>query len=415
MSDAPKSFQIEKIQIINSLGKAVDVADMVVRFEIFEDIFSNVLTAQLDLLESLDLPTIYEWHGNEYVFVTIKKPPFDDPEFTINLSFRLYKMGDSEFSETKKRYTLFLCGEELTLSESTRISKSYRKMLISDMVKDIAINHLGISEDKLVISPTSGIHTLIIPNLKPLEAINWLSARALGADRVPLFFFFQRIDSKFYFANIHDLAKQPVFRELWAQNQQQDRELSLIEQLLTYNKAEWIHTFNVLSGINTGAYSGKLHLLDLIGRDYTQVDYSALKDNKISKRFNDWFGFNDAKDKMGNKLFEASGFTSFALTKDFYDDDSFAVDNTIQRASLIAIVSQNRVRVRFPGDPRVTVGKVMTFAVPAVIQLKDRIPTNYSGNYLISAVNHTILPDRYETSCELISDSTGQGFQTIGS
>ena len=410
MSDAPKSFTIEKLAITNSLGQVVDVTTMFARFEIYEDVFSNVVTAQLDLIDSLDLPTIYEWHGNETVQVEMTKPPFD---FRMTLNLRIYKMGNTEFNETKKRYTLYLCSEELSLSESQRVSKSYRSMLISDMVADIAKNYLGVPDDKLKIEPTTGVYTIIIPNLKPLEAINWLSAKAVGEDRVPLFFFFQKTDGVFYFKNIQSMAKEPAFRELWAQSQQQPREMSLIEKMLTNNKAEWVHTFNTLAGLNTGAYGGRLHLLDLIGRDYKTIDYSILTDNKVTKRINDWYGFNNAKDKLGNALYDSTGFTTFSLAKDFNDDESDAQDRSIQRASHLGIVSQNRVRVLFPGDPRVSVGQVMVFKVPVVTPGNRMDAIKQSGNYLISAVNHSIFPDRYQTACELISDSTGQGFTTV--
>ena len=70
------------------------------------------------------------------------------------------------------------------------------------------------------------------------------------------------------------------------------------------------------------------------------------------------------------------------------------------------------VKIRIPGDPFVTVGKLVNFNLPSLSNANGtkELDKLYSGKYLVTAVRHMIQsPTKYQTVLELAKESTPQG------
>jgi hypothetical protein len=81
--------------------------------------------------------------------------------------------------ERELAYILHFVTPETITNLKTRVSKSYKGMIISDIVDDLHNNWL--SGGPIDIEPTKFQHHIIIPNISPIQAINWLCTHANSA------------------------------------------------------------------------------------------------------------------------------------------------------------------------------------------------------------------------------------------
>ena len=140
-------YKISSMMIVTSTGQSVDVRNIMLELNIYEDIFSPVITGDITLGDAADIMSAYQIHGNEFLCVSIDKPSLNKP---ITKIFRIYKVGDRDFGTASlQNYTLFFASEELLLSVQTLISKSYKGLRIDQMVNDLLLNKLKVNSNKM--------------------------------------------------------------------------------------------------------------------------------------------------------------------------------------------------------------------------------------------------------------------------
>ena len=95
-----------------------------------EDIFNNVLSGYVMIVEASGFIETLAINGTEFLRLTFSK--FGDGSNQIDKLFRVYKLGKRKLEGTmyKESYVLYFCSEELLLSEQYKISKRYKDQLI---------------------------------------------------------------------------------------------------------------------------------------------------------------------------------------------------------------------------------------------------------------------------------------------
>ncbi len=174
-------YELDTLMIVASTGAAIDVKQIMVELNLYEDLFANVTTGDLLLSDTQNLCNTLPLVGHEYLMVSFKKAGQKKAQ-SYTKTFRIYRMADRRrVGLNTDAYILHFCSEELILNDVVRISKSYRGKTIASIIKDIALNYLKIDAEKLSqISTTFGVYDWVIPNWKPFQTINWLANRALG-------------------------------------------------------------------------------------------------------------------------------------------------------------------------------------------------------------------------------------------
>ena len=86
--------------------------------------------------------------------------------------------------------------------------KAY-KATYTDIVQKILVNYLKAPSTKLngVFENTSGIRDIVIPNLKPLEAIEWCAKRSIDEKKSPNYVFFEN-NLGYNYASLSTLLSQ---------------------------------------------------------------------------------------------------------------------------------------------------------------------------------------------------------------
>lgn len=397
-------YKISSMMIVTSDGQSIDVKNILLEMNIYEDIFSPVITGDFTLGDAADIISAYRIHGNEFLAVSIDKPSLDKP---IKKIFRIYKISDRNFGTASlQNYTLHFCSEELLLSTQTLVSKSYKGLRIDQMVNDLIANKLKANPEKMagIFTKTLGNFDIIIPKMQPLEAIQWLSPRAYNTNQ-NLFFFFENRDG-FNFTSYENLLKIAPYSTYYRSvklNREPDQNFN------SFNYINVSEDFDILKSIKMGSFSSSLLVLDLIKRNSTSYNFNAkqVADNGL---LNQSIPANSLANRLGLTLYTANeSVLKYVTATD--SDPTFNPTNynnwLPQTSTRLGQINSFKVIISIPGDILIKVGNIVNLVIPKMqTQTKSTEDDNMrSGKYLISSVHHVFTQDISTTVLELLSDS----------
>ena len=157
-----KESSIKKLDLISSTGQSINLAEVYVQLQIYQDIFAQCMSGKLLLIDSKETFSNFFLCGNEYLHVVIDKPGLNRPFERI---FRVYKVGDRKpVSNTGQSYDIYFCSDELISSNSILVSKSYKSSKIKDVILDILNKELKVEPNRIAkLEDTQGNFDFIIP------------------------------------------------------------------------------------------------------------------------------------------------------------------------------------------------------------------------------------------------------------
>jgi hypothetical protein len=424
----PQDLSIKELSITTNDGQKYDVKYLMADVTIFEDIYSFGMSGYMLLKDGIGLIESWKLTGNELVTISFGKAEEDisiagrDP-----MKFRLYSIPRRDPSGTLsiEYIKLYFCAEELVLSEQTKITKSYKGMQISEMINDIMDVGLKIPlEKRNNIYPTIGIYNLIVPTVKPLEAISWLSNYARprasnGNTKLADMMFFQTQEG-FFFKSLSTMYEDNVYRTYKYQLQNIDAaDEPTTEDIISILDYEFVKTFDTLNEIRSGTFANRLISLDPLTRSVTSTVFDYVNDIKTTLNPNsplvpEQNRLGVTENKSFNGCLKMGVSNAGQLLKPYIPQGSVSPDIFLEafvpnRTAQLALANYTVVKIRIPGDPFVTVGKVVNFNLQSLSGAKG-LDKLYSGKYLVTAVRHIFQsPTRYQTVLEISKESTPQG------
>jgi hypothetical protein len=403
---ASSDYKLNTLQLVTSDGQVVDIRGLVVELNLYEDIFSPVMTGSVTLGDALDLISSLGLHGNEFLQLDVDKPSLNNP---IVKSFRLYKIGNRSMGANGlQNYTMYFCSEELIISSENLVSKSYKGLRVDQMVQDLLLKKLRVDPKKIVqIEQTSGTFDFIIPRMNAFEAISWLVPRGYGMNK-NLFFFFENRDG-FNFVSYESLLTAPTY-QTYGYNIKLGQDPVLNSN--TFNVINITQDFDMIKAIRAGAFSSTLATFDIFNRQYSAVNFNAqsLANNAI---LNVGLPANDFQNRFSQSVYQTDG----NMLKFVISADSDPTVNPLnirkwlpQTASRLGQLNTFKVVGAIPGDIQLRVGMIIGLVVPKM-QIQNRMTANdpyRTGRYLVSSIHHKFIIDTAATIVELLSDSVAQ-------
>jgi hypothetical protein len=405
---ASSDYKLNTLQLVTSDGVVTDIRGLMVELNLYEDIFTAVMTGSLVMGDALDLISNLKLHGNEFLQINIDKPSLNNP---IIKTFRIYKCSDRSLgSNGLQNYTLYFCSEELLVSAQNLVSKSYKGLRIDQMITDLLKNKLKVPSQKIhQVEQTSGNFDMIIPRMAPFEAISWLTPRGYGVNK-NLFLFFENRDG-YNFVSYESLLNQPVY-QVYSYNITLEQDP--VKNSNTFVVLNITQDFDMLKAIRSGAFSSTLATFDIVNRKYTAVNFNVkqLANNAI---LNQYLPSNELQNRLGQSVYQTEGnMLKFTLSAD--SDPTFNPANVQkwlpQTASRLGQLNTFKVVGSIPGDIQLKAGMVVGLNVP-VMQIQNKTTANdpvRTGYYLVSSVHHKFILDISTTIVELLSDSVSTAF-----
>ena len=441
----PTDYNLVYLTLATSLSgtPVVDLMPLLLEFNVYEDIYSSTMSGEVVISDSLGIASKYFLNGSEFLYVKFSKTSQSTHYFTG--CFRIYKMGKRVVSDsnTSEVYSLKFCSEEFILSEQYRLSKSYKGKMISDIVTDVLKTYIGVggkNTKQFFVQSTSGVYDFILPNKKLFESINWLSNYAIPADsQIPGDVVFYENQFGYFFTSLRTLFSTQVYNQ-YSYDPKNILTKDMNQMLVNVSDFEVLNYFDVLGGITNGTFTNKLitfdPLLRTVNTSNVAFNYAQYFNNSAVTKLNSGPITTNYKNRFGASMYDPApakigletaclrmAASNFQEKKNSYvaqAPDSVANDISVEkyipnRAGQLSLVNYLRIKVSIPGDPAISVGRVIHFSMftmdPSSVYSnggdnKNR-PTDpmYTGNYIVTAVRHIINPSTYITVLELCKES----------
>ena len=403
-----KDFEIKKLELINSGGQTVDLRYVFIQMQIYQDIYSSVMSGNILVNDSKEIFSNFYLCGNEYLHAVIDKPGLNRPFEKI---FRVYKTTDRKpVSNSGQAYTLHFCSDEMISSEMITVSKAYKAQKINNIVADILSNELKIDPSRInSIEVTSGVHDFVIPAFRPFEAIQWVASRAYDVGKF-CYFFFENKDG-FNFISLQSLFQQTPYKKMKYEIKNVDPDPSVNKD--SVDDFTILNDFDMLTSIGNGAFASRLLAVDIFSQSHTVLDYNLNTAESQGNLLNDYKPVNSFKNAKNESLFNA--YNSFFRTYVAINDTASEKSNDIKfwmmpRALHMTMLNHFKIQIVVPGDIEMKAGDVVEYEMPT-FQGSDssgrEMDKKRTGKYLVTSINHKFIREdnNFECVVELASDS----------
>lgn len=427
----PQDYSLDSVSIVSTLGEPVEFRHILQALVYYEDLYSNCITGQLLINDATGYLSMYHFNGTEYLTLSFSKPGPED--IKIKKTFRVFKVDNRHMvNEQNENYVMHFCSEENVLSEQYKVSKSYKNKKVHEIVQDIMYNKLKVLPEKLVptnVEYTKNVRDIIIPNLKPFEAINWLCTQAISNNPKTLgspYLFYENYFG-YNFKSLQSLFDGQIYGEYKYEPKNvttsDDRRVIDIDaakrNIISY---EPISVFDTLNMINTGGFANRLLTIDPLRRKYTINDFDYKKYFSNAKRLNEFDLLPNTQNRFGqtaNTTYDAvlkvvttnTGETTYNsyIKKNQPSVKDIQIENTIPfRTAQLSHINYNRYKLMIAGDPKMTVGNIIKVNIPelAILPEGKTLDRFHSGKYLVTAVKHTIdIENKFMTFIEVSKES----------
>jgi hypothetical protein len=415
-------FKVKELVIMTKAGP-IDISGIYEEINVFDSILMPVMSGNILIKDSIGLSGKLFFDGSESLLIEIIKSEKSDIA-VFKKAFRIFKQSNrKEDGLNSEIYMLDFVSDELMYSDQQRINRSY-ETTYTEIVKKILTEYLKISNNNLggYFDNSTGIKKVVVPNLRPLEAIEWCAKRSIDANQSANFVFYQNLTG-FNFVTLSKLLTQDDILDIKFEMKNQ-KDNNAINEIGSARSLEVIKQSDniekIRSGINAGKFIGFDPITRMIGvRNIGFADHY----NKM-KHANENPNISVIDNRGGVKNVEAfeskKSLSFFSTARQYssyikkYDPTSISKqDNTedyiFQRKAILANLMSKRLKIAMPGNFQLTSGfNVNVIAPNFAIKEKgsDNEDPSLSGKYIIVASRQIIGYDKHETIIEVATTST---------
>jgi len=415
-------FFLDELVIVTKGGK-IDIKNIYGEINIFDTMFLSVTSGNIVINDAIGLSSKLLFDGSESLLITIKKDK-DSDILTFKKAFRIYKQTERQSSRPGlESYLLHFTSDELMYSDQQRINQSYEANY-SKIVERILVDYLKVSENNLggTYEFSSGIQKIVIPNLRPLEAIEWCAKRALDSKQSPNFMFFQNV-AGFNFATLSTLLTQPAILDVTYETKNVKGE-NPFGNMGGARSLEVVSMNDNIERTRSGVNAGKFIGFDPVTRTISTKNVSYGDHYSNMKHGNDTPNYTQIQNRDGG--LNAQSFNSRKVVSIFdfnrqyseyikkRDSSSLSKGESVeswsfQRKAIIKNLMSKRLKIVMPGNFQLSSGFNVNVNAPIVGSSRGD-DKSINGKYIIIASRQIIGVEKHETIIEVASSSSDIGF-----
>mgnify|MGYP003140087926 CR=1 FL=1 len=420
--DRAGAFQLGGVNLISyssfdgdGTPKRLDIRNLLVEFNIYEDINSPFLSGDLTLIDGTNAIQELPITGFERLEFFFRSPNTDKGfDFSVKSGHPMFVYALENRTGANPRsqvYTLKFISLEAIRDNQTRVSQAFTGS-IDQMVLDVCYNYLKTKKDVLV-EETKGVHKFVMPRVRPTKVIRYLrrNCRSLSYENSGMLFYENA--QGFQFKSYEGLFCKKDGSPRPAKANYSPKVKNVGEDD-TYN-LQSVEDFRVISQFNTlqntahGVYASRLITHDLYNKTFATHDFDYnleyTKQNHLEK------------DANGDKI-DNNGILPFF---NYDQGETFGSKNEgvlpkskdilQKRVSQHLAINSLAIEITVPGNTEINIGDIVHFDLPKYSEATEEDVNDkdiyLSGRYLISAARHqvSIVSKRHTLVLELIKDS----------
>lgn len=428
------AVDIELLAIATTDGQFLSIKDYLSELNIYEDIFSNFVHGNIQLVDSTNLIKELPIVGDEYLIVKIKTPTLNS---YITKTFRIFSVSDRSIVTdlNTQVYTLHFVSKEAVLDSLTPLYKSFSGK-IDEVVEKLYNEYLkvsrtvNISGESLqidqkptplkVFTPTENSIKFVSPGWTPFKCINFCASKAIPKDGKACNYVFFESNKQFYFGSVETIfdinnltGGVMLGKYNYAPNNVAGGSDDLNEKMFQVEQFDVIRTSDHLLNYSNGYLANRLITLDVINKKYQFHDYDHVEKFKTYKH------------SQGDKsipIFANETPRNPVTTIRFYPihPGLHTIEKNVNermpdiygnRLSNMLELTNFKLNLTVPGRTDAEVGAMIYFSFPDVSPKAgvDKSKTNedkyYSGNYIITALRHKINLYKHTMTMEIVKDA----------
>ena len=435
-TETAKGYVLESV-IINSTRflepGGLELLGAVTDIEIFENLENNYLTGKIAIVDNLRLYDRLDLQGAETV--TIKLAQSEDPNLpkSISKDFIIQKIiSASKYNQTGDTIFLNLIEKSDFHSNLINVNRAYRGSPTTIM-SSISEEFLGKS-----ISYHTSANTfqdqmkMIIPNLSPLRALEWVKSRLTTVDGLPTYLFSAFQTEKLLFTDLNAMLSQPPINikiPFLFGAASDFSEITTGTRFIPIQSYSLFNNDDMYSRIREGLVGAKYSFYDsLTGRYKTHsfnVQEDAISQLQVKEYERPTFADNFEIDDKRIQNYESESICKFSSSGAYEDgsnrfksidqekDASDYNKRTIGKA-LKSFLIKTPVNIMvdgrgfISGDYHRTVGNTVRviFLANRPNQEEAKIDTKKSGDYIIYAAKHTLAAEKYNITFQCVKISS---------
>lgn len=389
------------IKYFNVKANQTDITSMVVQCDIFQDLFMPTWSCQLAFSDTQNLlMNIPIKPGTEITIVAETEYPTNE---TKSFKFIVYKISDRmQIKQEHQGYMLNCVTKEFFTNQKERVSKSYKNTspdgIISSICSEYGLGTLTGSDS----DPNR--YTLIVPNMSPIAAINWVTRFTKNPSAGADFIFFQSDYGEFKFKSLEKMMVDRSgvkFKQLnpnvLENNNHKD------DSFLNIEYYEFVTQHDSMNNFAAGYYGNTVISHNIYDKTFKTTTF-AYGDDVPRDKANKPFGgahFDNAENS--HIVFHAVA-TNKAGSNIQTPSDTFE-DWLSSRKTNVMKLEENRLVMTVPGSVShyKLLGKQVDVELPSHQDLDEAeyLDKYMKGSYVVSAVRHTFYGESYKNTLEL--------------
>lgn len=403
----PSSPEVAAIVITGSTGNSYDITSLAPEIHIYEDVFSNTLSAQIVIGDAVGLIERIPLVGNEKVIITMKRAAHEP---YISLIFIVYKVANIQpMNQKMQLYTLECVSQEYMNNVLTSTSKAYSGSA-ENIIESILKNELG-SRKPFLAQKSSTTIDLVSAYWNPFYTMNMIASRTTAADgKQPSYFLWEDFQQNFNFASLEALFKLPKLLT-WSYRDpnfaSSSNENVDIYRLNTIQHFHVESAFDMIEGIMDGLLGGSLIDKDVLSKGCAVSKYNYLNNFSqykhtgntpvIPKKNAD----NIDLTKVSPRTMIKYSSRSVSHSRDTKNYKNWA----LQRMSFMEQVDVVKLHITVPGSSIAQLGCMVEIVINDAEAVQKTGISSLSGLWMVSAIHHRIKQSDYLMDVELVRDS----------
>ena len=404
----------------------IDIFKNVNAMKIFEHIEKPYLTMVLSFADEENVVQDMDFQGGEKISITLIDAEEIESALEIKKQFVIDRIVDVKKLEERRENVVIHCTEyHMFESVTQNVNKSYTGSPTS-IIQKIIDEHLS---KKCLIDGEDSVKDMkvIIPNLNPIEAVNWLKKRSTTKDGFPFYVYSPLGVSNIVVRDLGRMLEQTVQNlenpyvyapsaNLGTSNVKyytiDDFQYESAESLIPIISSGFVGSKNVfydtLSGISESIHFNvddlfqEMMAKNLLGGDNKRYAYSneyKIKDKSLG----------EYDSRVVSSISSSGAYNNLDTVFKSYNDETVKGNENkkIKQSALKTFLSKSPLSITvksrefLTGDNNYTLGKAIRVAfLDTQASLEDSKPVfdlKKSGDYLIFAANHSFFLERATT------------------